>query len=282
VALAGASAGGNPAVGVATVVGRGRAASAVAAELMDVLADEPRVVECDLAGLAEEGSAITDALGAVSNYLARWPGPVIMMQAPDPVLRARLALVASSERMIIHSSWEAAGETHQMLPPLQRQRLQLPAQWTAARAARRFTARTLDEWLLGSAVDAASQVVDELVAHTVKHAVAAVDLMVSRVDGRVRVAVRDEGPRAPLEPDDASAFPLQGPGLQLVQAFAESWGVIPARAGGKTLWAVVDTNSPHASGSSAHPEALSNHRVERHLRVVSALPLSATAHTDLN
>jgi anti-sigma regulatory factor (Ser/Thr protein kinase) len=269
-------------VGVATVVGRGRAACAVAAELMDVLADEPRVVECDLAGMAEEGSAIADAFGAVSSYLARWPGPVVMMHAPDPVLRARLGLVASSERMIIHSSWEAAGESHQMLPPLQRQRLQLPAQWAAPRAARRFTARTLYEWHLGSAVDAAGQVVDELAAYTVKHAVAAVDLMVSRVDGRVRVAVRDEGPRAMMEPGDTSAFPLQGPGLQLVQAFAESWGVIPARAGGKTLWAVVDTNSPHATGGSTHSEARSNHRVERHLRVVPVLPLSETARTDLN
>jgi anti-sigma regulatory factor (Ser/Thr protein kinase) len=269
VALAGGPAGGNPAVGVATVAGRGRAASAVVAELLDVLAAEPRVVECDLAGMAEEGSTIAVAFRAVSRYLARWPGPVVMMHAPDPTVRARLRGVASSERMLIHASWEAAGEKHQVLPPLQRQRLQLPAQWTAARAARRFTAKALAEWQLGSAVDAASQVVDELVSHTMKRAVAAVDLTVSRVDDRIRVAVRDEGPRGAIERGEASAFPLHGEGLQLVQAFAESWGMIPARAGGQTLWAVVEADAP-ADGSSTHAGAGGSHRVKRHLGAVSA------------
>jgi hypothetical protein len=279
VALAGSSAEGNPAVGVATVAGRGRAASAVAAELMDILAADPRVVECDLAGLAEEGSAIVDAFGAVSRYLARWPAPVVMIHAPDPAVRARLRVVASSDRILIHSSWEAAGEKHQVLPPLQRQRRQLPAQLSAARAARRFTARALANWQLGSAVDAASQVVDELVAHTVKHAVGAVDLMVSRVDGRIRVAVRDEGPRAAIERGDGWSFPLHGEGLQVVQAFAESWGVVPARAGGRTLWAVVDADA-HPAGRSAHADAGSNHRVERHLGAVSAWTPSESVHAN--
>jgi anti-sigma regulatory factor (Ser/Thr protein kinase) len=279
VALAGAPAGGNPAVGVATVAGRGRAASAVVAELMDVLAADPRVVECDLAGMAEEGSALTDAFGVVSRYLARWPGPMVMIHVPDQALRARLRSVASSERMLIHSSWQAASEKHQVLPALQRQRLQLPAQWIAAREARRFTAKALATWHLGPAVQAASQVVDELASHTVKHAVAAVDLTVSRVDDRIRVAVRDEGPRVAMERGDASAFPLHGTGLQLVQAFAESWGVIPARAGGKTLWAVVEAD---AAGRSARAEAGSNHRVQRHLGAASAWESSDPAHLDLN
>jgi hypothetical protein len=280
-ALAGAPAGGNPAVGVATVGGRGRAASAVVAELMDVLAAEPRVVECDLAGLAEEGSAITEAFGAVSSYLGRWPGPVVMIHAPDPAVRARLRVVASSERMLIHSSWEAAGENHQVLPPLQRRRLQLPAQLTAARAARRFTAKALAQWQLGSAVDAAGQVVNELVSHTVKHAVGAVDLMVSRVDGQIRVAVRDEGPRAAIERVHPYAFPLHGPALRVVQAFAEGWGVIPARAGGRTLWGVVDADA-HPAGRSARAEAGSNHRVARHLGAVSAWTTSEKVHAELN
>lgn len=275
----GAPGGGNPAVGVATVAGRGRAASAVAAELMDVLAAEPRVVECDLAGMAAEGSAITDAFGVVGRYLARWPGPVVMIHAPKPGVRARLRVVASSERMLIHSSWDAAGEKHQVLPPLRRHRLQLPAQWTAARTARRFTAKALAAWQLGSAVDAAIHVVDELVSHTVKHAVAAVDLTVSRVDGRIRLAVRDEGPRVAMERGDASAFPLRGTGLRLVQGFAESWGVIPARAGGKTLWAVVDA---HAAGKSDGAEAGSNHRVEPRRGAVSAWAPSDAAHLELN
>lgn len=79
---------GSPARGVATVVGRGRSAAAVA--------DEPRVVECDFAGMTAEGRAIPGAFRLVSNYLVSGPGPVVMVHAPDSALRAGLRSVASS------------------------------------------------------------------------------------------------------------------------------------------------------------------------------------------
>jgi hypothetical protein len=66
-----------------TVRGRGL-------ELMDVLADEPRVVTCDLAGMTAEGSAMrAKGFSPVGEYLTQWPGTVVMVYAPDPQLRSR-------------------------------------------------------------------------------------------------------------------------------------------------------------------------------------------------
>jgi hypothetical protein len=105
----------------------------------------------------------------------------------------------------------------------------------APRAARHFVADTLRQWggpWSGDplAVDAAI-VVAELAANAVVHARSDFTVTVSRRPGAVRIAVRDDVPRAaPLQ-----AAP--GHGLGLVNTLATRWGVQSPAAGGKLVWA---------------------------------------------
>jgi hypothetical protein len=236
----------GPPRGVATVSGQGRSAADVAAELMDVLADEPRVVECDLTGTAARGPGLADAFTPVGSYLAHWPGTVVMVHAPDPELRADLRSAAFADRMLVHTSWDASAEgDHHMLPHLRRYRRRLPPVSTAPREARTCTADVLMDWQMPHLVGAATQVVSELVTHALDHSVSTLDLTLSRVDDRIRLAVRDDGGTPPAAGfADPPRAPLSRPGLRLMQTFAQHWDVIPAHAvgRGKTVWAVLDAS----------------------------------------
>jgi hypothetical protein len=241
---------GDPVPDVASVVGRGRSAPEVAAELLDVLADDPRVAECDLAGMAAKGTATTDTFRRVDHYLAHWPGPLVLVYAPDPPLLRALRSVASTDRLLVHSSRDAAGE-HHALPHLQRHRLRLSPVPAAPGEARTFVTLALLDWQMAGLVGPASQVVSELVNGALSGQVTTVDLTVSTVDQRVRIAVRDDR-AVPVEGYDAvPAFAVNSAGLQLVQTFSDCWDVIPTLSGGKTACAVLDARR-------AHPRSLGN------------------------
>lgn len=214
---------------------------------MDVLADEPGVVECDLAGMAAEGSAVPEAFASVGHYLTRWPGTVVMVRAPDSFLRASLGSAAYSDRLLFQPTTgrTAPPETsRRLLPPLERKRLALSSLPTAPREARSFVESALELWEMPRLVAPASQVVSELVTTALADSSTAIDLILSRVDDRIRIAVRSYGRvPSPAPFSDLPQSPLSGRGLQLVQAFADGWGVIPAGDGGETVWAVLDAAS---------------------------------------
>jgi hypothetical protein len=228
------------AAGVATVNGRGRAASDVVGELLEVLADEPGVVECDLTATVAEGSAVAADFAPVGDYLAHWPGSVVMVNAPDDDVRESLDTAEFADRLLIHAGGDAgAVEAHRMLPPLRRTGMALSSVPTAPHEARTFAAHTLQDWWLPQVIDAASQVVSAFVTDAVVHAPSALDLTLSRVDQRIRIAVRDHY-GAPAGPGAEGGTGLSGRDRQLVHAFADGWGVVPASTGGKTVWAVLD------------------------------------------
>jgi hypothetical protein len=250
----------GPPRGVATVAGQERSAADVAAELMDVLVDEPRLVECDLTGMAAEGSAIVEAFTPVGTYLAHWPGTMVMVHAPDPTQRADVCSAAFADRMHVHASWDAGAAGDHMLPHLQRRHQRLTPVSTAPRDARNFTAQVLVDWQVPHLVGAANQVVSELVSHALDHSVSRLDLTLSRVDDRVRLAVRDDGVPPGNALDDIPQSPLSGAGLRLMQVFAEHWDVVPAHTTGrgKTVWAVLDatralTYDPSARMGASRP-----------------------------
>jgi hypothetical protein len=242
VTLAEASESTGPPRGVATVTGKGRPAADVAAELMDVLADEPRVVECDVTGLAEQGAGVSEAFTPVGTYLTHWPGTMVMVHAPDPAVRADLRSAAYADRMLIHSFWDTATEGDHVLPHLRWHRERLSPVSTAPRDARNSTAQVLVDWDMPHLVGAANQVVSELVTHALDHSVSRLDLTLSRVDDRVRLAVRDDGATPGTTLGSRPGSPLSGAGLRLMQVFAEHWDVVPAHSAGrgKTVWAVMD------------------------------------------
>lgn len=219
---------------------------------MDVLADEPRVVLCDLTGMAAAGAAVADMFGPAISYLADWPGTVVVVTVPNAGVRAELESAAlRAERLCIQAGHEIGlVEAEGLLPRLRRSTLQLSPQATAPRQARDFVVRTLHGWELARLTSAACLVVSELVTNSILHAVTVMDLRLSMVEGRVRVAVRDRGGGRPsARPGETTEQTLDGRGLQLVQAFAQSWGVIPAQARGKTVWAVLDSADTLATSS---------------------------------
>jgi anti-sigma regulatory factor (Ser/Thr protein kinase) len=236
--------------GAVTITGHGRLPSDVMSELMDVLADEPRVLTCDLTGMAATGTTIAEMFDIVVSYLSDWPGTVVVVVAPDPRIRDRLAQPAAhAENLFVHDSVDIGSVEPHALPPVQRARLQLPPQPTAPHDARDFVSHTLDDWELPQLSSSACLVVSELVTNSILHAVTVIDLRVSRCAERIRIAVRDRGGGRPsARPGVQTEHTLDGRGLQLVQAFAHSWGVIPAQARGKTVWAVLDADDALATG----------------------------------
>lgn len=237
-----------------TLVGRGRLPSDVTGELMDILADEPRVVLCDLAGMAAAGPAIAEMFAPAIPYLADWPGTVVVVSAPDPVVRQSLAgAAAATDRLFVNASRDiGVTEAVGLLPPLQRRDLQLSPRPTAPGEARSFVTRTLAEWRLQPLGPSAMLVVSELVTNSIVHAVTVLDLRLSRAEDRVRIAVRDRGGGRPsARGGEQTEQTLNGRGLQLVQGLTSSWGVIPAQSRGKTVWAVLDADAERTAHQRA-------------------------------
>jgi hypothetical protein len=70
------------------------------------------------------------------------------------------------------------------------------------------------------------------------------DLTLSHVHTRLRIAVHDHGggePAIPNRSEKQAALEQDGRrGLQLADAATLAWGVFPARGSGKTVWALPD------------------------------------------
>jgi hypothetical protein len=239
-----------PVPGEVTVLARGRTAAAVVEELMGALAGEPFVVDCDLTGMAAEGSATGEEFAPIGHYLRHWPATTLLIRVLDPGVRSSLTAMASmthADRMIIHTGCDdAALQAHRLLPQVQRQTLSLPPTLTAPRAARDFAADTLRGWRLPGATVAASQVLNEFVTHGVISGGTDMTVSLSRMDNRIRIATAHPA-NTSTAVGELSEHPLTALARQLVQAQAQNWGVIGGRLAGTTMWAVLDA-SPALDG----------------------------------
>jgi hypothetical protein len=231
---------------VVTVRGRERTAAEVVGELLGALAGEPRVVECDLTDLAEEGWATGEVFAPVGHYLRHWPGTTLLMRVPDPVVRSSLTSLTDADRMIIDAgSEDAALRAHRLLPRVQRRALSLPSAPTAPKMARDFAARTLRHWRLPGLREPVSQVLTEFVTYAVISGGTDVVVSLSRIDTRVRIATTSPAATTSASVSDLSELPLTGPAQRLVQALTQACGVIGGRPG-TTMWAVFDAwPGPH-------------------------------------
>jgi anti-sigma regulatory factor (Ser/Thr protein kinase) len=226
-----------------TVIGRGRPIHEMSRELVWALAEDPRLVVCDLTDVAISASAGTELFSPILPYLADWPGVGVVVVAPDVAARASLETQPLPPTVIVSDTRDAGVDRlNHLLPLLSRVDLHLMARLTAPTTARRFTARSLVEWQLLRLIAPMSLVVSELVTNSVVHAASTVDLALSRADGRLQMTVRDRGVGHPVarfeEPEDHY---LGGRGLLLVEETSRAWGVLPARGEGKTVWAVFDS-----------------------------------------
>jgi hypothetical protein len=225
------------------VTGRHRLPADIVSELMHVLADEPAIVVCDLTEMAPHRIATAQMFEPVSDYLASWPGTLVVLCVPDPLEYAHALPAAIAGRLLVHGSREEGlAEATQLARQVDHVQAPLAPTPTAARDGRRFAVRALLDWRLSPLISPVSLVVSELVTNSVVHAVTVIDLALSRVEGTIRIAVHDHaGGRPARRAPGMAGQPLEKRGLVLVQAFTRCWGVFPsARGTGKTVWAVVD------------------------------------------
>jgi hypothetical protein len=233
------------------VLGRGRDAAAVVEELMAALADEARVVDCDLTGMTSEGSALGDVFAPIGHYLQHWPGTTLLMGVPDPAVRSRLTAMTYADRMIIYTGCDDPTlQTHRLLPWVQRRTLSLPPTLTAPRLSRDFAADTLREWRLPGMWWPASHVLSEFVTHAVVSGSTDVAVGMSRIDTRVRISTAHQVANTSTAVSKLSEHTLTGLARQLVQVQARGWGVIGGRLVGTTMWAVLEA-APELDGDQA-------------------------------
>jgi anti-sigma regulatory factor (Ser/Thr protein kinase) len=202
-----------------------------------------QMVVCDLTTVLMTADAV-EALHPIVRYLSAWPGAgLVVVCAEESEAWSTLSSPSTPDTMVLSDSGDSGLlQLYALLPTLQRTTVQLPASLTSPRAARRFVARALLDWRLVQLVESASLVVSEIVTNAVVHAASAVDVTLSRADGRVQIMVQDAGTRD--HPTARTAEPerqlLGGRGLLLVERTTQAWGILPARPIGKSVWAVLD------------------------------------------
>jgi anti-sigma regulatory factor (Ser/Thr protein kinase) len=120
-------------------------------------------------------------------------------------------------------------------------------------AGRRFVRDALHGWGLDELAEDAALLTSELITNAVLHARTGVDVVVRRVQTRVRIEVRD-GSRALPRIQSHSMRSGTGRGLQLVSSLSSTWGAEVVEAG-KVVWVELHTGVDVERGNRA-PTAL--------------------------
>ncbi|MFF8602090.1 SpoIIE family protein phosphatase [Streptomyces sp. NPDC015232] len=116
--------------------------------------------------------------------------------------------------------------------------------------ARRFTARTLRAWSVTEEIDVVLLVVSELVTNAVAHTQGEVRLDLTLTGDRLRVAVNDASPRAPVRAENIDWESTGGRGLLLVSEMSAAWGSVPI-SGGKQVWCDITLSPGHEPAPDA-------------------------------
>jgi hypothetical protein len=230
---------------VPVIVGRHRLAADVVGELVSNLAVvDVRIVVCDLNEMAVSPRTMSEVFAPVSDYLALWPGTLVVVCVADPARHALLLPAAIAGRLLVHRFIEAGvREARQLTVPLEYAETPLAPVPTSAAGARDFVRCTLQDWQLVDLAGLASLVTSELVTNALQHSATVLDLSLGHANTRLRVAVHDHGGGAPTlraaTSADATAQ-LSGRGLPIIEALSRGWGVFATRPRGKTVWALLD------------------------------------------
>lgn len=113
--------------------------------------------------------------------------------------------------------------------------LMLPPTPASIATARRFVERATAP-ALSELSDTACLVVSELATNAVHHGTTDYVVGVETFADGVRITVGDRGEGVPVRRDPGPAD-VRGRGLRIVEALADSWGVVPATGTtGKSVW----------------------------------------------
>jgi anti-sigma regulatory factor (Ser/Thr protein kinase) len=247
----------DPHTGVVRLVGRHRLAFDVVSELIDHLAhSDARIVVCDLTGMAVSPREMTPVFAPVTHYLAAWPGTIVVACVPDGAQHSRTVPAAIADRLLVHRSIESGlRQARALIPRMEQTHTHLAPVPSAVGGARDFVHRALDDWQLPELAWPARLVASELVTNALQHSATVLNLTLSHVHARLRIAVHDHGGGVPAIPDRSereAAAEQDGRGLQLIDAATLAWGVFPTRGSGKTVWALLDAAQMHGAVESVN------------------------------
>ena len=120
--------------------------------------------------------------------------------------------------------------------------VRVPDRPASVPATRAFLTRLLDGWgVADEVIDDASLLTSELLSNAIQHGTGVVELRVEAEEGRLRVAVHDQGDETPVVNHAGPASP-RGRGMWIVQSIAHDWGT-EANGGepGKSVWFELST-----------------------------------------
>lgn len=109
-------------------------------------------------------------------------------------------------------------------------------------AARRFVARVLTQWGEDDLQSDAALVTSELATNSVVHAGSPFRAQVDHTGEVIRITIEDTG-AGRAEGRTATQQEVDGRGVQIIDALAQSWGS-DLRLGGKTVWAEFPASTP--------------------------------------
>jgi anti-sigma regulatory factor (Ser/Thr protein kinase) len=127
--------------------------------------------------------------------------------------------------------------------------VELPPSSDSARAARHAVTDLLQELGRSDLIDDATLIASELVANAVMHARTEMSLTVDSAGTGVRVTVTDSSNILPRW-TPASTTATAGRGLLLVERLSSRWACETHPAGGKSVWAEIDSASAFPDDSS--------------------------------
>ena len=115
-------------------------------------------------------------------------------------------------------------------------RLPLPPDTAAPSRARRFVAEALLDWQVPDRIDDALLLASELVTNAVEHGSPPATLQIAYREPELLIEVHDASGRLPVlgRLDDPVAE--RGRGVAIVDAIADSWGVVDIPNDGKAVW----------------------------------------------
>ncbi len=210
-------------------------------EVLYTLAEQPGAIVCDISGAAgdiDDHTAQTiDSMSDQARICSASPLGVIC----SPAQVKQLAAHSSTSRRMPDRHGAIRWISGFSEPP-RIVRTRLAPDVRSGKSARDFLAHTWACWGVEGRVHDGKLVVNELVTNAVLHAQTEIQVTLAACDERLRVSVQDG-----LRTDEGSlrrigTFPdsPSGRGLLLVERLCHSWGVLPTRDGGKTVWAALD------------------------------------------
>lgn len=180
------------------------------------------------------------SLSPLTRHADAWPETPVVLACGNAQVRDALRERLGTSHLAFASSMLAATALVADGPHLLRAELALPRHPASVGAARRFLARTCEEWHVAPCADAGALVVSELAANAVQHTVDRVTVVLrSDGAGMVRVGVRDQTRDAPATVDADHDSP-SGRGLLVVEALSQACGALPTGDGGKLVWARIE------------------------------------------